>query len=308
MPNGWESTPGGTPSSSSRSPGCSTARTAAWRRSGSARWAGRVLPTTVQAVIAARIDQLSPPARELVRRASVFPRGRFDTDELALIAEPTPELLAEAEDEELLVPRRGAPGRVAVPQRRAARRRVRLPRQARTTAGCTCGSPNRLSEPELADRYPRTIAFHLEQAARACARPATRDDRSIADRAVDALTRAGDAARRRIESRAAVDLYERALALAGPESGWSVRESWIVSMLGEARYWLGEFDDGGGPVPPGADPGRGRRSRDGARGAVPGRHHAHGPRRRRLWRRRCSSGRSRPRAASAIPACSRARC
>jgi len=35
-----------------------------------------LLPPTVQAVVAARIDQLSPPARELVRRASVFPRGR----------------------------------------------------------------------------------------------------------------------------------------------------------------------------------------------------------------------------------------
>src|SRR5262245_3336563 len=32
-------------------------------------------------------------------------------------------------------------------------------------------------------------------------------------------------------------------ALAGPESGWGVRESWIVSMLGEARYWLGDFDE-----------------------------------------------------------------
>ena len=36
---------------------------------------GRLLPPTVQAVIAARIDQLDPDARELVRRASVFPRG-----------------------------------------------------------------------------------------------------------------------------------------------------------------------------------------------------------------------------------------
>ena len=34
-----------------------------------------LLPPTVQAVVAARIDQLSPSARELVRRASVFPRG-----------------------------------------------------------------------------------------------------------------------------------------------------------------------------------------------------------------------------------------
>ena len=40
-----------------------------------------------------------------------------------------------------------------------------------------------------------------------------------------------------------MDLYERALALAGPEEGWAVREAWIVGMLGEARYWLGDFDE-----------------------------------------------------------------
>src|SRR4029079_653278 len=70
----------------------------------------RLLPATVQAVIAARIEQLSPAARDLVRRASVFPRGRFDLDELSLIVEPRKELLAEAEDEELLLPDEDRPG------------------------------------------------------------------------------------------------------------------------------------------------------------------------------------------------------
>ena len=45
-----------------------------------------------------------------MQRASVFPRGRFDLDELSLIAEPRKELLAEAEDEELLVPDEDRPG------------------------------------------------------------------------------------------------------------------------------------------------------------------------------------------------------
>ena len=40
-----------------------------------------------------------------------------------------------------------------------------------------------------------------------------------------------------------MDLYERALALAGPEDDWGVREAWIVGMLGESRYWLGDFDE-----------------------------------------------------------------
>jgi len=200
-----------------------------------------LLPTTVQAVIAARIDQMSPQARELVRRASVFPRGRFDIDELSLIADPRPELLAEAEDEELLLPDESHEGvwrfrsdvlRDVAYDSLAKRERQRLHLRV----------ADKLLEPSLVDRYPRTIAFHLEQAARA-ALDLNPNDRSIADRAVDALTKAGDAARRRIESRAAVDLYERALALAGPEAHWQVREAWIVSMLGEARYWLGDFDE-----------------------------------------------------------------
>jgi class 3 adenylate cyclase/tetratricopeptide (TPR) repeat protein len=201
----------------------------------------RLLPATVQAVIAARIDQLSPAARELVRRASVFPRGRFDTEELSLIVDPRPELLAEAEDEELLLPDEEHRGvwrfrsdvlRDVAYDSLAKRERERL--HVRVA--------DKLSAPEFVGRYPRTIAFHLEQAARA-GLDLHPNDRTLADRAVDALTKAGDAARRKIESRAAVDLYERALSLAGPEDGWGVREAWIVGMLGEARYWLGDFDE-----------------------------------------------------------------
>jgi class 3 adenylate cyclase/tetratricopeptide (TPR) repeat protein len=201
---------------------------------------GTLLPATVQAVIAARIDQLAPPARELVRRASVFPRGRFDEGELTLLVEPRAELLEEAEDEELLAREDDRPGvwrfrsdaiRDVAYASLAKRERQRLHLRV----------ANRLSEPETASRYPRTIAFHLEQAARA-ALDLNPGDRNLAERAVEALAAAGDLARRKIESRAAVDLYERALALAGPEDGWDGREAWIVSMLGEARYWLGEFD------------------------------------------------------------------
>jgi len=42
----------------------------------------QLLPATVQAVVASRIDHLSEGTRELVRRASVFPRGTFDLSEL----------------------------------------------------------------------------------------------------------------------------------------------------------------------------------------------------------------------------------
>ena len=100
---------------------------------------------------------------------------------------------------------------------------------------------NRLSEPGSAERYPRTIAYHLEQAALAALDLNPRD-RSIADRAVEALTHAGDLARRRIEAKSAADHYEHALALSGPEEQWGEREATILSKLGESLYWLGEYE------------------------------------------------------------------
>ncbi len=201
---------------------------------------GRLLPPTVQAVIATRIDQLSPAAREMVRRASVFPRGRFDLDELSLLVEPKQELLDEAEDDELLVRDEERPGlwrfgsdvlRDVAYDSLAKRERQRLHLRV----------ANKLAEGEHADRFPRTVAFHLEQAAQASLDLAPAD-RTLAERAVEALAHAGDIARRRIESRSAADLYERALVMAGDDASWTDREAWILSVLGEARYWLGEFD------------------------------------------------------------------
>jgi tetratricopeptide (TPR) repeat protein len=201
---------------------------------------GRLLPPTVQAVIATRIDQLSPAAREMVRRASVFPRGRFDLDELSLLVEPKQELLEEAEDEELLVRDEERPGvwrfgsdvlRDVAYDSLAKRERQRLHLRV----------ANKLAEGEHAGRFPRTIAYHLEQAAQASLDLAPAD-RTLAERAVEALAHAGDIARRRIESRSAADLYERALVMAGDDAAWTDREAWILSVLGEARYWLGEFD------------------------------------------------------------------
>jgi class 3 adenylate cyclase/tetratricopeptide (TPR) repeat protein len=203
---------------------------------------GRLLPATVQSVIASRLDHLSAGTKELVRRASVFPEGQFDNEELKRLAEPRSAWLEEAVDEDLLVADEERPGRYrfrsdvirdVVYESVAKRERQRLHLQLANELAAT---------PELEERHPRTIAFHLEQAARASVDLNPRD-RQLADRAVDALARAGDLARRRMELRPAADLCRRALALAGPEDRWDGGEAWIMSMLGEAGYWLGEFDE-----------------------------------------------------------------
>lgn len=198
------------------------------------------LPPTVQAVIAARLDTLSAPARQLVRRASVFPRGRFELDELRLVTEPDETLLSEAEGEELLErdPERPDAWRFRSDLLRevaydslAKRERQRLHLRAAAE----------LSVAHRVEHFPRTIAYHLEQAARA-ALDLDPSDRSLADRAAGALSLAADHARRRMELRAGADLYLRALALAGPEETWGDGEAWCLSGLGECRYWLGEFE------------------------------------------------------------------
>jgi len=83
-------------------------------------------------------------------------------------------------------------------------------------------------------------ADHLERAATA-ALDLDPADHEPADRAIEALTVAADRARRRSETRSALDLGRRALALAGPEETWAEREAWILAGLGEAHYWLGDF-------------------------------------------------------------------
>jgi len=211
------------------------------RRDGAAPGAAPPLPPTVQAVIAARIDQLSDEARRLLRYAAVFAGGSFELRELELIADPDRRLLDELEDEEFLVRDDERPTvwrfrsdvlREVAYESLAKRERQRLHLRL----------ANRLAEPATADQYPRSIAYHLERAARA-ALDLDPNDRSLADRAVGALGHAADLARRRVESRAATDLYERALVLAGPESGWGEREAEILASLGESRYWLGEYED-----------------------------------------------------------------
>ncbi len=197
----------------------------------------RAVPPTVQAVVSARIDALPARLRELARRASVF-KYAFDLSELAVVdPEATPRELQELEDCEVIV-RDPQP---SVPERWRLRHSTlkdvvyaSLPKRERERLHLL------VAEYLLANERPSIAADHLELAALA-ALDLDPNDRTVPDRAADALLVAGDRARRRMESRSAIDRYERALAMAEPEEGWGAREARILAGKGESHYWLGEY-------------------------------------------------------------------
>jgi class 3 adenylate cyclase/tetratricopeptide (TPR) repeat protein len=194
------------------------------------------LPPTVQAVVAARLDALPARLRELARRASVFFYS-FDLDELSLVDKVDLHELRLLEEAEILV---RDEGRGPTPRWRVRHATLReiayasLPKRERLRLH------DRISRNLMDTGHPSWAADHLELAALASLDLAP-DEREIPERAADLLLAAGDRSRRRIESRSAVDFYQRSLALAGPETGWGVREARALAGMGEAHYWLGEY-------------------------------------------------------------------
>jgi class 3 adenylate cyclase/tetratricopeptide (TPR) repeat protein len=195
------------------------------------------LPPTVQAVVSARLDALPARLRDLARRASVFVYS-FDTEELALVDDVDLDELRELEEAEILVRDEGR--RDTTPRWRIRHATLRevvyasLPKRERLRLH------GRIAQSLLDSGHPSWAADHLELAALASL-DLDPDDRTIPERAADALVAAGDRSRRRIESRSAVDFYRRALAIAGPEERWGVREARALAGMGEAHYWLGEY-------------------------------------------------------------------
>jgi class 3 adenylate cyclase/tetratricopeptide (TPR) repeat protein len=195
------------------------------------------LPPTVRAVVTARLDHLPARLRELTRRASVFIQS-FDLAELQVVdGAATEEELRQLEEAEIVVHdgRAGAARQWRL--RHATLREVAyssLPKRERRRLH------QLVAENLLRDGHVAWAAEHLEVAALA-ALDLDPNDRAVPDRAADVLLAAADRARRRMESRSAIDRYERALALAGPETRWGVREARALAGMGEARYWLGEY-------------------------------------------------------------------
>jgi len=194
-----------------------------------------LIPPTVQAMIAARLDSLPPEQRDLARRLSVYMYD-FDLEEVRIVAEVEEAELDELVDAEIIV-REEATVSPVWRFRHDVLRDVAyasLPKRERQRLHTTIAT-------RLQDAGALAwAADHLEAAA-AAAQDLAPGDRGPADAAIDALIKAGDRARRRMESRSALDLYRRALALAGPEERWGVREARALAGTGESRYWLSEF-------------------------------------------------------------------
>ena len=204
---------------------------------GSTPGAHRALPPTVQAIVAARLDALPPRLRELARRASVF-FASFDAAELAAVdPDATEAELKELEESEMVVREQTGAGMPRWRMRHTMLRDVAyasLPKRERVRLHA------HVADMLLGAGHRAWAADHLESAALASLDldPA---DRTLPERAADALLVAGDRARRRMEGRSATERYTRALALAGPEEGWGVREARVLAGMGEALYWLGDY-------------------------------------------------------------------
>jgi class 3 adenylate cyclase/tetratricopeptide (TPR) repeat protein len=195
---------------------------------------GRELPPTVQAVVAARLDSLRHRLRDVARRASVFIFS-FDEDELGTVSDAEPEDLQGLEEAEILV--RDDAGRARWRFRHETVREVAyasLPKRERRSLH------EKIAKALMESGHRSYAADHLERAALASL-DLDPGDRRLPEQAVDALVLAGDRARRRMESRSALDFYARALAMAGPEDAWGMREGRVLAGVGEAHYWLGEY-------------------------------------------------------------------
>ncbi len=200
---------------------------------------GTGLPPTVQAVVAARLDALPPDHRDLARRLSVYLHA-FDLQEAKLVAACGVQELTDLEDAEIVVREEATRGTsLRWRMRHETLREVAyasLPKRLRLELHL------RVADALSAAGHPTYAADHVERAAKA-ALDLDPDGRAMPERAADALAAAGDRARRRMESRSAVDYYERALQMAGPNEGWGVREAHVLAGMGEARYWLGEYPE-----------------------------------------------------------------
>jgi DNA-binding SARP family transcriptional activator len=205
-----------------------------------------MVPPSIQALLAARLDRLAPSQRSVLGRASVIGRDFSLTDVAALSPEADPE--AVRHDVEALVRRellRSADaGRDGTERYRFRHGLIRdaayeaVPKAERAALHAELARV--LTGQGTRGHADEVLAFHLEQAFlyRVELGTVDRDSRALAKRATRLLAAAGRRAYARDDVAGAVAFLERAAALAGP--GTKARRE-LLPDLGEAIRESGDY-------------------------------------------------------------------
>ena len=205
------------------------------------------MPTSIQAVLAARIDGLEPGEQRVAELASI--QGKeFTLEGVAFLAGraiggDTDAHLASLEAKDLIVPVTGAGSHLAAFRHQLIRDTTyaRIPKAERATLHERTATWLGSASPGEATDRDEIIGYHLE---RSCALSSDLDpeDPSIparAGRAADHLARAGQRAFARSDMPAAANLLGRAVA--SSEEGSALRVA-ALTDLGAARMESGELD------------------------------------------------------------------
>ena len=217
------------------------------------------VPPTLQALLAARLDQLEPSERRVLECAAiegeVFHRGAVQALAPAE-AQVTSRLAALVRRELIRTNRAQIPGDDGFRFRHLLIRDAAyasLPKAARAEMHERFADWLGTHEADIVE-LDELVGYHLEQAAR-CNRELGKPDRHVAERAADRLAAAGRRALARADETTASSLLERALSLTRPirfdvqlelDLSWSYRVSAPVQAAGAAEAVverLAETDD-----------------------------------------------------------------
>jgi class 3 adenylate cyclase/tetratricopeptide (TPR) repeat protein len=199
------------------------------------------VPSTIHALLAARLDALPEDERDVLERASVVGH-EFEWQALGELADdrrrPPGALLAALVRKELIRPQEVLEDTFRFRHiliRDAAYERI--PKELRSDlheryAGWLDGR---------GEQFDEIVGYHLEQAFRSVAELGRVGDRAraLAERAAERLTASGGRANRRGDSRAAANLLERAASLLPPDDR---RRLALLPSLGRTLRETGEMD------------------------------------------------------------------
>jgi class 3 adenylate cyclase/tetratricopeptide (TPR) repeat protein len=203
-----------------------------------------VVPPTLQALLAARLDQLEPAERSVLERAAI--EGEiFHRSAVQALApaetQVTPNLAALVRKELIRPDRPQLAGEDGFRFRHLLIRDAAydaLPKATRAELHARLASWLEQHASELVE-LDEIVGYHLEQACRYRAELVLPSDHELTAAARRRLTAAGFRANFRQDYGAAVSLFERAAALMSPDE----IDLALESELGEALFWSGRTDD-----------------------------------------------------------------